>query len=57
MRLEKKDCELCGGTGVVPTDVLDRDSMQYMRGVGCEPCECTKTTQDEELMDDDSESL
>ena len=35
------ECEYCNGTKEVNVDVLDTDSMQYMRGVGAEPCICT----------------
>jgi hypothetical protein len=37
----KKECLLCEGTGEVPDDVLDTDSMQFMRGVGTRKCICT----------------
>lgn len=32
--------EICDGSGEIATDVLDTDSMQYMRGVGTEKCLC-----------------
>jgi hypothetical protein len=33
-------CSECEGAGEVACDELDRDSMQYMRGVGTQPCIC-----------------
>ena len=44
----KKECEYCGGEGVVPCDVFDPDSGQYMHGVGEQICICRLRDEDEE---------
>lgn len=46
-----KDCEYCGGEGVVHVDVFDPDSGQWMRGVGTKECICGGKLKVEELED------
>lgn len=40
MSKEEIVCELCNNTGEVPADELDKDSGEYMPGVGTQICLC-----------------
>ncbi len=35
-----EECEICGGSGIVKTDVYDEDSHQYEKGTGSMKCVC-----------------
>ncbi len=45
-------CELCGGTGEIPTDIDDGEG-HIMQGVGTEICPCKRRTKDEDDINED----